>query len=100
MMLLFKAPLVRLLAPHAIANNPGFWNVKDCQDAAEKFVICFDDLYICEEEMLLGIDDTFASSVQNARQRGVYRLDGTRVDDTQKLQKGIYIIDGRKTVVK
>lgn len=69
-------------------------------DAAEKFVICFDDLYICEEEMLLGIDDTFASSVQNARQRGVYRLDGTRVDDTQKLQKGIYIIDGRKTVVK
>ena len=68
-------------------------------DAAEKFVICFDDLFICEEEMLLGIDDS-ASFVNNNRQQGVYRLDGTRVDDTQKLQKGIYIIDGRKTVVK
>ena len=33
MMLLFKAPLIRLLAPKAIANNPGFWDIKDCQDA-------------------------------------------------------------------
>ena len=37
MMLLFKAPLVRLLAPKVIANHPGFWNVKDSQIAAEKF---------------------------------------------------------------
>jgi SecD/SecF fusion protein len=37
MMLLFKAPLVRLLAPHAIEKNPGFWNVKDGQIAAAKF---------------------------------------------------------------
>ena len=31
MMLLFKAPLVRLLAPRAIAKHPGFWNIKDGQ---------------------------------------------------------------------
>ena len=37
MMLLFKAPLIRLLAPRAIAKHPGFWNVKDGQIAAEKF---------------------------------------------------------------
>ena len=37
MMLLFKAPLVRLLAPRAIAKHPGFWNIKDGQDAAEQF---------------------------------------------------------------
>ena len=37
MMLLFKAPLIRLLAPSAIANHPGFWNVKDGQVAAEQF---------------------------------------------------------------
>ena len=37
MMLLFKAPLVRLLAPRAITKHPGFWNVKDGQVAAEKF---------------------------------------------------------------
>ena len=37
MMLLFKAPLVRLLAPRAITKHPDFWNVKDGQEAAEKF---------------------------------------------------------------
>lgn len=37
MMLLFKAPIIRLLAPHAISRNPGFWGIKDCQDAAPYF---------------------------------------------------------------
>ena len=37
MMLLFKAPLVRLLAPRSISKHPEFWNVKDGQVAAEKF---------------------------------------------------------------
>ena len=37
MMLLLKAPLVRLLAPRAITKHPEFWNVKDGQVAAEKF---------------------------------------------------------------
>ena len=37
MMLLFKAPLIRLLATRSIAKHPGFWNVKDGQEAAEKF---------------------------------------------------------------
>ena len=37
MMLLFKAPIIRLLAPHAITRNPGFWGIKDCQDAAPYF---------------------------------------------------------------
>jgi len=35
MMLLFKAPIIRLLAPRAIEKNPGFWDIKDCQDAVE-----------------------------------------------------------------
>ena len=30
MMLLFKAPLIRLLAPKVIANNPGFWGITSC----------------------------------------------------------------------
>ena len=33
MMLLFKAPLIRLMAPRIIAKNPGFWDIKDCQNA-------------------------------------------------------------------
>lgn len=33
-LLIFKAPLIRLLAPRVIANHPEFWDVKDCQEAA------------------------------------------------------------------
>ncbi len=34
MMLILKAPLIRLLAPKVIAHHPGFWGIKDCQSAA------------------------------------------------------------------
>ena len=34
MMLLLKAPLIRLLAPRVITEHPGFWGVRDCQEAA------------------------------------------------------------------
>ena len=34
MMLLLKAPLIRLLAPRLIAKHPDFWGIKDCQEAA------------------------------------------------------------------
>lgn len=34
MMLLLKAPLIRLLAPKVIARHPGFWGIKDCEQAA------------------------------------------------------------------
>lgn len=37
MMLLFKAPIIRLLAPRLIARHPGFWGVKDCENAAPYF---------------------------------------------------------------
>lgn len=37
MMLLFKAPIIRLLAPHAIAKHPGFWGVKDSQAASKVY---------------------------------------------------------------
>lgn len=34
MMLLLKAPLICLLAPKVIARHPGFWGIKDCEEAA------------------------------------------------------------------
>ncbi len=37
MMLVFKAPIIRLLAPKCIAKHPGFWGVKDCEEAAPYF---------------------------------------------------------------
>ena len=37
MMLLFKAPLIRLLAPKLIAKHPKFWGVEDCIEAVPYF---------------------------------------------------------------
>ncbi|MEG1435013.1 protein translocase subunit SecD [Gordonibacter sp.] len=37
MMLLFKAPIIRLLAPRVIAKHPGFWGVKDSLAASERY---------------------------------------------------------------
>ena len=37
MMLVFKAPIIRLLAPKCIAKHPGFWGVKDCEQAVPYF---------------------------------------------------------------
>ncbi|MCL2756692.1 MAG: MMPL family transporter, partial [Coriobacteriia bacterium] len=33
-MLLFKAPLIRLLAPKVIARHPGFWGIKEDEELA------------------------------------------------------------------
>lgn len=37
MMLLFKAPLIRILAPRSIAKHPGFWGIKDSIAAADDY---------------------------------------------------------------
>lgn len=37
MMLIFKAPLIRLLAPRTIEKNPGFWGIKDSLEAADNY---------------------------------------------------------------
>ncbi len=37
MMLLFKAPLIRLLAPRSIAKHPAFWGVRDSLEAAKDY---------------------------------------------------------------
>ncbi len=39
MMLLFKAPLIRIMAPRTIAKHPEFWDIKDGQIAAEKYAV-------------------------------------------------------------
>ena len=37
MMLIFKAPLIRLLAPKIIAKHPGFWGIKDSIEASKGY---------------------------------------------------------------
>ncbi|MBR2789142.1 MAG: protein translocase subunit SecF, partial [Eggerthellaceae bacterium] len=33
MMVIFKAPLIRVMAPRTIEKHPEFWGIKDCQEA-------------------------------------------------------------------
>ena len=33
MMVIFKAPLIRIMAPRTIEKHPEFWGIKDCQEA-------------------------------------------------------------------
>ena len=37
MMVIFKAPLIRLLAPKIIAKHPGFWGIKDSIEASKGY---------------------------------------------------------------
>lgn len=37
MMLVFKAPMIRLLAPRSMAKHPGFWGVKDSMVASDNY---------------------------------------------------------------
>ncbi len=37
MMILFKAPLIRLLAPRSIARHPGFWGIQDSLNVAKGY---------------------------------------------------------------
>lgn len=44
MLLFFKAPLIRLLAPKSIANHPEFWGIKDSVDAVGGKEVLEDEL--------------------------------------------------------
>ena len=89
MMLLFKAPLVRLLAPRAIAKHPGFWNVEDGQIAAEKFAAlgAVEGVSAAEAEIGEALDRTITDKV--AEERG--GADGLRVAEAAHNLKGRFI---------
>ncbi len=67
------------------------------QDAANPMAIVIDDLLI-EDATDAAIQTV--SQTANARQQAVYRLDGTRMKADQQLRPGLYVIGGRKTVIK
>ena len=69
MMLLFKAPLVRLLAPRSISKHPGFWNIQDGQVAAEKFAAlgAVEGVSASEAEIGEALDQTITDKVAGDR---------------------------------
>ncbi|WP_165056634.1 MULTISPECIES: protein translocase subunit SecD [unclassified Adlercreutzia] len=63
MMLLFKAPLIRLLAPKAIARHPGFWGTRDSVEAARAGEAA---AKAAEADGVAGADGTQAAGAQAA----------------------------------
>lgn len=65
MMLILKAPLVRLLAPRAIANHPGFWGIKDCEAAADVYsrLASAEGVSVAEAETGEAMDKSLSESI-------------------------------------
>jgi len=89
MMLLFKAPLVRLLAPRTMAKHPGFWNIKDGQVASEKFAAlgAVENVTSAEAEIGEALDQRITDQV--ALERG--GEDGLKVAEVVHNLKGRFI---------
>ena len=84
MMLVFKAPLIRLLATRSIQKHPGFWGVKDCQNAA------------IEYEKFLGVSTPVSRSKEAADQPRVAEFNAKGRLKGRFLKKDINFLGYRK----
>lgn len=85
MMLILKAPLVRLLAPHSISKHPGFWGIKDSQVAAEAY-----------EELLQDANPDKGASTEGARRSPSQILEGLK---GRFIKKDINFMRARKVLL-
>lgn len=85
MMLILKAPLVRLLAPHSISRHPGFWGIKDSQVAAEAY-----------EELLQDANPDKGASTEGARRSPSQILEGLK---GRFIKKDINFMGARKVLL-
>ena len=69
MMLLFKAPLIRLLAPRSIAKHPAFWGVRDSLEAAKDYeaLAAAEGTTTAEAEVGLAMDSVESERVAEAK---------------------------------
>ena len=85
MMLILKAPLVRLLAPHSISKHPGFWGIKDSQVAAEAY-----------EELLQDANPDKGASTEGVRRSPSQILEGLK---GRFIKKDINFMGARKVLL-
>ena len=85
MMLILKAPLVRLLAPHSISKHPGFWGIKDSQVAAEAY-----------EELLQDANPDKGVSTEGERRSPSQILEGLK---GRFIKKDINFMGARKVLL-
>lgn len=89
MMLLFKAPLIRLLAPRSIAKHPGFWGIKDSLAAADDYKA----LAAAEGESVAAAEEGAALDAK-ATEEVAEKLDGAegaRAAETASKSRGKFI---------
>lgn len=89
MMLLFKGPLIRLLAPRVMANHPGFWNIKDAQNASKAFTGLGRVLGVSASDADLGEQMDYQKIDAEAESRG--GADGLKVAERIHKLKGRFI---------
>ena len=87
MMLLFKAPLIRLLAPRSIAKHPGFWGIKDCEEAAAGYaeLAAAEGVSVMEAETAEQMDPAESKDIIEERE-GARRGAGTVADAARKIR--------------
>ena len=89
MMLLFKAPLIRLLAPRSIAKHPRFWGIKDSLAAADDYKA----LAAAEGESVAAAEEGAALDAK-ATEEVAEKLDGAegaRAAETASKSRGKFI---------
>lgn len=90
MMLVFKAPIIRLLAPKSITKHPEFWGVKDAEDAAKSYeaIAAAENVPVDEAEAAEQMNQAEADRL--ARQRGGEQAESVVVNTAKKI-KGRFI---------
>lgn len=86
MMLVFKAPLIRLLAPKAIAKHPGFWGIRDAEEAAKDYAAIAEaeGVPLAEAETAMQMNE--AESDAQARARGGEQAESVVVNAARKVR--------------
>lgn len=96
---------------HWMYTTSGVWSVKGLrgwietgkkeQTSSKNIIFNIDG--VDEEEVSTGIDGLFVDGVQtdiSAPKSGIYSISGQKMSGTTSLPKGIYIVNGRKMIVK
>ena len=81
----------------AIAANTGYFSWAELQELPT--VAVADETIALNEDLLTGISTLVVEPAAAGRQ-GVFTLQGQKISDTRNLPAGVYIINGRKVLVK
>jgi hypothetical protein len=75
------------------------FNIANSAKAQRWLILTGDELGLFEQPNAIG--NTFADDGSREAEKAIYSLDGRRLQsDMRQLKSGIYIIDGRKTIIK